>query len=343
LGSSGKWRSWFGYKLALLPDKPAGGAGLAALIVAGLTAAAAAGEIGTNPPAAQSQVDVIGPVTNASPDTATNLVPAVTNVPPPAVQAEPARPGEKLGSVFQSSTETEFGMSKDKRRLKMTERPVRPKPEESWDWNLEAGLNTAKGNSDLLRYTAALSARKEDELNFFWLKVAGNYGESEGTKDTDNAQANGKYERLLTGRLYTSLDGEWFRDRIADLSYRTRVSLSLGYHFILTDKTVFSLEAGPGYIREKKGGIIDDYVAGRAADYFERKLNDSVILWQFAEYVPSLEDGRIYYVNAEVGLETLLVADLSLKFVLQDRYDSAPAAGKKHNDLLTTTSLNWSF
>ena len=39
----------------------------------------------------------------------------------------------------------------------------------------------------------------------------------------------------------------------------------------------------------------------------------------------------------------VLVANLNLRFSVEDSYDSQPAEGKESNDLLTTTALAWSF
>jgi putative salt-induced outer membrane protein YdiY len=140
-----------------------------------------------------------------------------------------------------------------------------------------------------------------------------------------------------------ALDGKVFHDRLADLSYRANGSLSIGRHFIRTDRTAFSAEAGPGYVAEKKGGEEEGFVAGRLAQYFEFMVTPSLQVWQSLEYMPNLEDPRVYFLNAEIGLETRLLSDLSLRFTVEDRYDSHPAEDKENNELLTTTALSWSF
>jgi putative salt-induced outer membrane protein len=258
------------------------------------------------------------------------------------VQEAPPRRAEEMTTAFRSVGGGRFSVSRTDRILKLPEKPLQKKNGE-WVRTVELGINTASGNSDILRYDGSFSLRREDERNLYWLKVGGRYGKSEGVKDTDGAQGEGKYERSLTERVYASLNGEVLRDRIADLSYRALGNVSLGRHFIWTDRTVLNLEMGPGYVREKKGNMTDGFAAGRVAQYLEKLLNSSVRVWQSAEYVPNLEDTSVYYANAEVGLETLLVLNTSLKFVVQDRYDSSPAEGKKRNDLTTLTCLNWTF
>ena len=122
-----------------------------------------------------------------------------------------------------------------------------------------------------------------------------------------------------------------------------RGSLSLGRHFIWTERTVLSAEAGPGYVAEKKGGEQEGFAAGRLAQYLEILVADDLQVWESVEFVQNLEDSAVYFVNAEIGLETVLTGSLSLRFTVEDRYDNQPADDKEANDLLTTTSLNWKF
>ena len=61
------------------------------------------------------------------------------------------------------------------------------------------------------------------------------------------------------------------------------------------------------------------------------------------EYFSDITDSAVYFINAEVGVETVLIANLSLRFTVEDRYDSNPVEDKESNDLLTTTSFVWNF
>lgn len=285
-----------------------------------------------------------GAVTNES------LVPVeVPAVETPLVE-EPSAPPQKvvptirgadLGAAFKGAGSSKFGVSG--RVNKMPAKKSAKKAKGDWQRRIELGASTAQGNSETLRYNGAISGSKETLQDYYFLKLAGRYGESEQEKDTANASGEAKYQHRLSERMYTAVDGNVLHDQIAGLSYRARGSLSLGRHFIWTERTVLSVEAGPGYVAEKKGDEKESFVAGRVAQYLEFLITPSLQIWESVEYVPSLEDTAVYFVNSEVGLETVLMANLSLRFMIENRYDSQPAAGKKNNDLLTTTSLSWSF
>lgn len=264
---------------------------------------------------------------------------AETTAAPP--KAAPPRPGAQMREPFGGAGSAKFGVRRGVNAI--VPPPAEKKPKDAWKRHVELGVNTARGNSDLLRLDAAIGAEKETERNALFLKAAGRYGESEGDKDSQNASAEATYQHLLTERVYDALAANVYHDQIANLSYRVQGSLSLGRHFVRTERTVFSAELGPGYVAQKKGGESDGFAAARAAQYGEWLATPTLQLWESAEYVQSLEDAGVYYLSAEIGLETVLAGNLRLRFVVEDRYDNQPADDKERNDLLTTTSLKWKF
>ena len=291
---------------------------------------------------------------------ATNDVPPVVEEPPveivetptnevPPVVVEPSRPGKTppvyrgsdMGAAFQGAGSSRYGISGRVHRLK--KKKTAEKENGAWRRNIELGVNTSQGNSDTLRYNASLSASKDTDKTSYFLKASGRYGESKGETDAENADAEAKAQRQLTERMYAALEGNARHDQLADLAYRVRGSLSIGRHWVWTSRTVLNAEIGPGYVAEKKGGEEEGFLAGRAAQYLEFLVTESLQVWESVEFVQNIQDSGVYFVNSVVGLETILISNLSLRFTVEDRYDSQPAEGKVSNDLLTTTSLNWSF
>lgn len=298
-------------------------------------------------PAAEVPPEPVAPAADAPAPTVIppEVEPPAAEEPPPKpskpAQVAPSTRGSDMGEAFQGAGSSRFGVSG--RVNKMPAKKSAKKAEGGWKRSLELGINTARGNSDILRYDGAISGSKETEDNYYFLKAAGRYGESDGEPDAESATGDAKVQHRLSERMYAAVDGNARHDQLADLSYRARGSLSLGRHFIWTERTVLSAEIGPGYVAEKKGGEKEGFMASRAAQYLEFLITDRLQIWQSMEFVQNLEDSAVYFINAEVGLETVLVANLSLKFTVEDRYDSAPAEDKEGNDLLTTTALNWSF
>ncbi len=217
------------------------------------------------------------------------------------------------------------------------------KSRDDWMRSFVLGIDTARGNSDILRYNSSLNITKEDDKNYYWFKMSGRYGESNEIKDTENTMFNAKYEHLLRDYLYSSFDAEIYHDSIADLSYRNRYNVSLGKYMIKTESAVFQAEAGPGYLQESKGGETDNFLAARFGYYGEVLMNANVILRQSSEYIVNLDDTNVYYLNINFEVETYFLNNMSLKIEINNRYDNTPIPDKENSDLITSSSLSWQF
>lgn len=230
----------------------------------------------------------------------------------------------------------------------------------SWEGSASLGMSLTSGNSETLMINGAVSAERATEKSKLLLGVQGNYGETEVTypdtanppneitKDettTKDAKAYGQYNRTVTDRLYWLVASSIEYDDIAAIDYRWTLGPGLGVYLIKTDKTSLGVEAGPSYIREKVGGVEDDVAALRLGERFDHNLSETAKIWQAAEYLANFEDFEAYLLNAEVGVEAALMGDLSLRVVLQDKYNSAPpeGSGLKKNDVALIAALVYKF
>ena len=203
---------------------------------------------------------------------------------------------------------------------------------------LSAGLSMTDGNSETLAVNASLVTEGEKEgLGSVIAGAEANYGESTvaDVKETtvQNAKVYANAKKTLSERTFGSLDGSVQYDDIALLDYRAMLGPGLGLYLVKNDKHTLSLEAGPSYVWEKKDGVTDDYLALRFAERFSCQATKTAKLVQSLEYVPAAEDFDNYLLIGEVGVEAAMSERMSLRVVLQDKYDSTPAPGADYNDL----------
>jgi putative salt-induced outer membrane protein YdiY len=278
------------------------------------------------------------------PEVVTNTPPSVTTQPKPVIKPKTLSTGASgialLGS-FNGASGGKYSVSGRTLRLPATEGTSHPAGD--WRRNLDFGMTQTRGNSDTLRYLLGVDAVKDQEFDLFRFRGKGSYGESDGVKDTENALAGFRYERLLTPKLYALGNIEWMSDTIADLNYRFTGILSPGVRLIRSETMVFNLELGAGYIEENKAGDQNGYTVGRAAATVEHIINEHVLVWCTGEYLPKIADPEIFFVNAEAGIASFITRDLSLNVSYQERYDSAPLEGKKNSDALLSTALSLGF
>lgn len=184
---------------------------------------------------------------------------------------------------------------------------------------------------------------KKWKQNEVALAAAMSYGESAGTKNVDNVSGSAQYNRLLSDKAFLGLKLNAVKDAIADLDYRVTVSPLAGYYFIKEADTRLVAEVGPSYIVEKLGSVSQTYAGLRVGERFEHKFNDRAKMWESADLIPQLDRLSKYVVTAELGVDSVITGGLSLRAVLQDTYDSIPAAKRKSNDIRLITGIAYKF
>ena len=227
---------------------------------------------------------------------------------------------------------------------------------------LNAGLTMTDGNSETLAANIGLATEGEREgLGSLIAGAVFNYGENtvqtettdEATGETtvtesdekpiENAKVYANVKKTLTPRTFGYLDGSVLYDDIALIDYRATLGPGLGAYLVKNDKRTLTLEAGPSYVWEKVDGLSNDYLALRFAERYTCQAMKNAKLVQSLEYMPEAEDFDNYLLVGEIGVEAAMSERLSLRVVLQDKYDNTPAEGKERNDLSLIAGLGISL
>ncbi len=203
---------------------------------------------------------------------------------------------------------------------------------------LSAGVGLTDGNSETLQANARLVTEGErDRLGSFKVGIDFNYGETttDGVDETtvNNVKGFANARKTLTEKTFAYFDLSLAHDDVADLNYRLTVGPGLGLFLVKSDSSKLALEAGPTFVSEEKADEQDEYLALRFAENGELRFPGGAKIWEAVEYLPQADDFDRYLINAELGAEASLNSRLSLRLVLQDKYDSQPAAGRERNDL----------
>ena len=211
-----------------------------------------------------------------------------------------------------------------------------------------AGLTLTDGNSETLAANAALKTEGDKEgLGSVLAGVEANYGEStvDEVEDTtvENAKVFANVKKTLSPRTFGYLDASVLYDDVALIDYRATVGPGLGAYLIKNDKRTLSLEAGPSYVWEQVDGASDDYLALRFAERYTCQISATAKIVQSLEYMPAADDFDDYLLNGEIGVEAAMTERVSLKLVLQDKYDSTPATETEYNDLSLIAGLGFAL
>lgn len=218
-----------------------------------------------------------------------------------------------------------------------------PAPQPAWETLASAGLTLTKGNSDTMLANLGVTTAKKWTGNEISLGANMTYGEASGVKNVNNYNAFGQYNRLFSDRVYGGLKLTAMKDDIANIDYRFTISPLAGYYFIKEAATQLSAEAGPSYVVEDLGGVSRSYAGLRVGERFEHKFSDRAKLWQTAEFIPQVDRFSQYLLNFELGVDSAITKQVSLRAVLQDNYNSQPALGRKANDVRLITGVAYKF
>jgi putative salt-induced outer membrane protein YdiY len=220
--------------------------------------------------------------------------------------------------------------------------------EAGWDTSLALGANLNQGNSDNIGINAALTTSRDYEKMEYRFGLEGNYGENTTTEDdgsedtektTQNAKASANIKRKL-GAPYVYSDNSILHDEIAEIDYRVIIGAGGGVYALDNEKDKLGLEAGLAYIVEEfESGDSADGLSLRLAARHDHTFTATAKCWAAVEYLPELDDFGSYLLNAELGTEAALNSTLSLRVVLQDRYDSEPPDELDENDLALIAAL----
>ena len=214
-----------------------------------------------------------------------------------------------------------------------------------WDKSILAGLNYTEGNTKVTNLNLNGKVARDYENNVWRFETDYNYGSAaEGPDDPreenkNNIRVLGDYKRVVNDTWFAAVGSSFFHDEIADLKYRGILNPGIGAFLVRDEDVKFSLEAGPAYVWEKKGDITDDYLAPRVADRLTWKVSETAKLFQYAEFLTSVDDTENYIVTAEGGIEAALNSYLSLVLSVRDNYINQPAEGRVQNDVATITAL----
>ncbi len=203
---------------------------------------------------------------------------------------------------------------------------------DGWSGSVSIAGSYLSGNSEVRSLFGKVEATKEFSPSSLTLGVEGAYGESGGVKDADWFHVYSRYEREISGPWFFSVAADYWQDAIADLDYRAQLAPSFGVFLLDNDRTKLSVEIGPSYVWEKQGGIADEYAALRIGQRFEYQITPNTRLWQNLDYTPQLDDFGNFLLNGELGLETRVTDQMSVKTFVNQRYDSEPRSGLEQSD-----------
>jgi putative salt-induced outer membrane protein len=245
------------------------------------------------------------------------------------------------------------------------EKSLHPGFGEGWTGGVNAGFAVTRGNSETKNLNIAFTATRKgfrDKLILYTNSVyATNDVPTASPHTTANAIGGGaRYDRDITPRAFGFVNGDFYHDSLQNLDLRSVVGGGLGLHAIKSDATTLDLLAGVNYTHESYSSFVlppippattgttvpavTRSLAGLTfGDDFMHKLGTSTVFTQNWYFYPNLSQTGEYRSTFNLGVTVKIKKWLGWQNSAGDIYVSNPPTGKKKNDLLLSTGLNFSF
>jgi putative salt-induced outer membrane protein len=235
------------------------------------------------------------------------------------------------------------------------EKSLHPGLTEGWNGGLNLGFALTRGNSASKNLNIAFSATRKGFKDKVMLYTNSIYATNDQKGATPSTTANAigggaRYDRDFAPRVFVFVNGDFYHDGLQGLDLRSIFGGGIGWHAIKSDKTTLDLLAGVNYTHEgysvpinARGDKSRSLAGLTLGDEFMHKLSKSTVITQNLYFYPDLTNTGEYRGTFKFGTVTKINKWLGWQNSFGDIYVSQVPPGKKQNDLLFSTGLNFSF
>jgi putative salt-induced outer membrane protein len=236
------------------------------------------------------------------------------------------------------------------------EKSLHPGLREGWNGSANVGFALTRGNSETKNLNIAFAATRKGFRDKLTLATNSVYATNDLPTASPHTTANAiggdaRYDHDLTPHIFGFANGDFYHDSLQNLDLRSLFGGGLGLHAIKGDATALDLLAGANYTHESYSVPINppdpamtrNQAGLTLGDDFRHKLGKSTVLTQNLFFYPNLSQTGEYRGTFNLSLITKINKWLGWQSSFGDIYVSDPPTGKKKNDLLLSTGLNFSF
>jgi putative salt-induced outer membrane protein YdiY len=192
-------------------------------------------------------------------------------------------------------------------------------PQSPWGGSAELGFIDTSGNTDTRSTNGAFELKHIGKNWDKFLKLSALTSEEENVTSKEKYNAAIKLDRNFSEHSYLAIDATQERDRFSGFDYQSVFSVGYGYRVIKEEKMNLSLEAAPGYRRDKlkeSGDVNEDSILHLAAN-FDWEISEGVSFIE--EFTADIgEDNSTY--KSETGLKSKIIGALATKITYKVKY-----------------------
>ena len=212
-------------------------------------------------------------------------------------------------------------------------------------WTTTAALSysLAKGNSDSLFLGATVDSAYRKKHDETFISLIYSFSENGGDTSADSLRTDIQHNRVFDETYFLGGSLGYFRDDIADVSYRFTPSATAGYYFLKKKDITLSIEAGPSMTFEEIGGLTDNFFSITTAQNFTWQIGKKLTFSQHITGIFDPSDRENYILSARAKLDTDITPNLAWRIAWAWTKDNTPATTRKSTDTTLTTGIALKF
>jgi putative salt-induced outer membrane protein len=238
-----------------------------------------------------------------------------------------------------------------------------PAAADPWKGTAELGLALSRGNAESENLNAKLDFTREQEQWLYAVSasalrsngdivVIGANGAATTTSVTtaNRYELGGKIGYKVSEHMYVFGSVRYDNDDFASYQWQLIASAGVGYQFVKTDSTEFSIEAGPGARRVQPIEVLvatpppprlvepdaETDLVGRLGANFRHQLTETT---EITNVTLVETGGGNTFIQNDTGVSVKLSDRFALKTGLQFRHNSDVPVGVDKTDTLLTTNI----
>lgn len=212
-----------------------------------------------------------------------------------------------------------------------------------WKVRIEVSYVNTSGNTDTQTFAGKLAAKKEGAFNRHFLDGSYLQTESEGDETSNKLKLEGRFERVVTKRLFGLLSAGYFRDKFSGYDFRAFGGPGLGIDLIKTDRHgLQGLISLLYYHDEFSAGeeSSDEYAAGKVTARYEWRVLENLKIKETLDYFVSFKDTQRSFIDSVTSAEVKINSRLSLGLSYIVNYQNEPPSPDiEHTDTTFLTTL----
>jgi putative salt-induced outer membrane protein YdiY len=129
---------------------------------------------------------------------------------------------------------------------------------EYWTGKISIGIDQKKGNTDQFDYSASIHLKRRTSATRLVLDYLGNMSSVNNEDTANNHRINEVFDIFVTKQFFwTPLFSEYYKDKYQNIDAQLTAGMGIGYTFIDTKRTEWSVSSGPGVIYTKYVTVYD--------------------------------------------------------------------------------------